>query len=153
MSTNIRTLSGSEMIVGGTISMPMDMRMLGNHEVEQQERQEDHEADRECRLQLADEERRNDVNGRHFFDGVRHFDLGDLENQREILLTRLADHEFAQRPHRLRHRGFERDLVVGHGLDAVRVCGLNAGAIVNSVRNSARLTSTMFGGVSCMPNA
>ena len=38
-------------------------------------------------------------------------------------------------------------------LDAVLIRAWNAGAMVNSVRNSARLTSTMLGGVSCMPKA
>ena len=62
--TNSRILNGSEMKTGGSIIMPMDMSVERDHEVDDQERQEDQEADLERRLELGDDERRDQDVGR-----------------------------------------------------------------------------------------
>ncbi len=50
--------SGSESVIGGTMIMPSDIR-IGDDKVDDQERQEDHEADLEGDLQFTKHKRRH----------------------------------------------------------------------------------------------
>src|SRR3954471_16765841 len=66
-------------------------------QVDDEERQEDQEADLERGLQLGDDEGRDQRVGGDVGARLRARQLGEVDEQREVLVARLAEHEVAQR--------------------------------------------------------
>src|SRR4051794_17085194 len=66
-------------------------------QVDDEERQEDQEADLEGRLQLGDDEGRDQRVGRDVGARLGALEVRHVDEQREVLVARLAEHEVAQR--------------------------------------------------------
>src|SRR4051794_36602852 len=88
-------------------------------QVDDQERQEDQEADLERRLELGDRERRDQHGRRDVLARLDVLEVRKPREQRDVLLTRLVEHELA---HRL-FGALERDLL-GDGVLLQRVVGV-----------------------------
>src|SRR3954470_17599063 len=88
-------------------------------EVDDEERKEDQEADLEGRLELGDHEGRDQRVGRHVGAGLRALEVREVDEEREVLLPRLAEHEVAQRLLAALDRRRLGDLVVRQRIDRV----------------------------------
>src|SRR5579875_1519200 len=84
----------------------------GDDQVDDQERQENQEADLERRLQLGQDEGRDQNVGGNLSARLRRGDLGQRDEQGEVLRLHLTEHELAQRLLRTGDRGRHRYLVV-----------------------------------------
>src|SRR3954471_13441188 len=90
-----------------------------DHQVYDQERQEDQEPDLERRLELGDDERRDQRVGGDVGAGARALEVGELHEQREVLRARLLEHELAQRLLTALERHLLRDLVRRQRVDGL----------------------------------
>src|SRR3954462_7018152 len=88
-------------------------------EGDDEERQEDQEADLERGLQLGDHEGRDQRPRRHVRARARVLEVGHVDEQREVLVARLAEHEVAQRLLPALDRRRLADLVRGERVDRV----------------------------------
>ena len=99
MRTKNRILKGSEIEVGGSIIMPIAHGDGGDDQVDHQERKHDQKADLEPAPDLRNHKRRHD--GAQI-DPVANDDrlpllLGDIDEQLQILIARVGQHELAER--------------------------------------------------------
>ena len=90
-------------------------------QVDQQERQEHDEADLEGGTQLGQHVGGDQLQQAHVVDGRRPLGLGQLDRQRQVLLTRLLQHVLAQRAAGLVEGRLVRELAVQVGLHRVGV--------------------------------
>src|SRR3954447_18719109 len=90
-------------------------------EVDHEERQEDQEPDLEGRLELGDDEGRDEDVGRDVRARLGARQLGQLHEQGQVLGPRLAEHELAQRLLAAVEGLGLRDLVLGQRVDGVRL--------------------------------
>src|SRR3954467_2637029 len=88
-------------------------------QVDDEEGEEDQEADLEGGLELRDHEGGDQRPGRHVGAGLGALEVRELDEQREVLVARLAEHEVAQRLLTAVDRLCLGDLAGGHGVDRV----------------------------------
>src|SRR3954451_8644444 len=88
-------------------------------QVDDEERQEDQEADLEGGLELRDDERRDQRRRGHVGAGLGPLVVREVDEQRQVLLARLAEHEVAQRLLTAVDRLRLRDLARAQRIDGV----------------------------------
>ncbi len=96
-TTNSMILNGNDTSTGDSIIMPIDIKHAGDHQIDHQEGNEDHEADLKRGLQLAGDESRNQHRQRHIIGAGKLRLAGELGKQLQIIFAGLRQHEFLER--------------------------------------------------------
>ena len=96
-STNSRIFSGVEITTGGNCIIPTEVVIAATTMSITRNGRKDHRADLESRLQLGEDVGRHHDAHRQIFRASWTRNLGQLHEQRQVLLARVPQHEIAHR--------------------------------------------------------